>query len=134
MPFTASELPACSLHRISTSNKDSRGRHPFLGSLAYPESSLQKSSQQIDSGEADLVLIPVPSLAYLYAHQDGINSLHPQLRMTPEDIPISVQSDFRDIKSQDHVKRALEFAAANTSLCTRSGNFTSSILMGKVHA
>jgi magnesium chelatase family protein len=70
-----------------------------------------------DAGEAalipDLEVIPVPSLAELYDHLSGQNKLPAQPAITPEDIPVNVQTDFRDIKGQEHVNRALEIAAAD---------------------
>ncbi|MEJ2262234.1 MAG: YifB family Mg chelatase-like AAA ATPase [Anaerolineales bacterium] len=70
----------------------------------------------IDACEAalipDLDVIPVPSLAALHAHLRGLDGLEPQASVVIEDLPIEVQTNFRDIKGQEHVKRALEVAAA----------------------
>ncbi|MFN2233523.1 MAG: ATP-binding protein, partial [Anaerolineales bacterium] len=69
-----------------------------------------------DAGEAALIpgleVIPVSSLAELVAHLAGQNPIPPQTQTAPETIPIQVQTDFREIKGQEHVKRALEVAAA----------------------
>jgi magnesium chelatase family protein len=70
----------------------------------------------VDACEAalipDLEVIPVPSLAALHAHLRGLDGLQPQAPVVVEDLPIEVQTNFRDIKGQEHVKRALEVAAA----------------------
>jgi magnesium chelatase family protein len=71
---------------------------------------------QADAAEAalipDLEVIPVASLAALYTHYTNQKPISPFPPIEPEDIEISVQTDFREIKGQEHVKRALEVAAA----------------------
>jgi magnesium chelatase family protein len=71
---------------------------------------------ECDAGEAALIpnleVIPVTSLADLYAHLSGQIAILAQEPITPENIPVEVQTDFREIKGQEHVKRALEVAAA----------------------
>ena len=71
---------------------------------------------EIDANEAalipDLEVIAVASLTALHAHLVGSNPLPIQPPVTPDDLPISVQTDFREVKGQEHVKRALEVAAA----------------------
>jgi len=71
---------------------------------------------QVDAIEAalipDLEVIPVSSLTQLYNHLCGRQSIACQPRSDPgeEEVPLLV--DFSEIKGQEHVKRALEVAAA----------------------
>jgi magnesium chelatase family protein len=60
----------------------------------------------------DLEVIPVPSLVALYAHLLGESPLAPRASITPEQLPVVTQTDFREIKGQEHVKRAMEVAGA----------------------
>jgi magnesium chelatase family protein len=69
-----------------------------------------------DAAEAalipDLEVFPVPSLAALVAHLTGEAPIYAQPTIQPEELVASVLTDFSDIKGQEHVKRALEVAAA----------------------
>jgi magnesium chelatase family protein len=71
---------------------------------------------QMDSAEAalipDIEVIPVASLGELTAHLRGTHPIPPHPHLAPEDIEVVAQTDFREIKGQEHVKRALEVAAA----------------------
>jgi len=92
-----------------------RGALP-MAALARQENFKRIFVPQSDASEAalipDLEVIPVPSLAELYDHLSDQCELTAQPPTTPEDIPVNVQTDFRDIKGQEHVKRALEVASA----------------------
>jgi magnesium chelatase family protein len=71
---------------------------------------------QSDAAEAalipDLEVIPVTSLSELYGHISGRHPIPPQPPVRPEELPIVVQTDFQEVKGQEHVKRAFEVAAA----------------------
>jgi len=71
---------------------------------------------QVDASEASLIpgleVIPVPSLAALNAHLCGRIPIPAQEAMLPEDLPAGMQTDFGEVKGQEHVKRSLEVAAA----------------------
>ncbi len=71
---------------------------------------------ETDAAEAALIpeleVIPVSSLSALYAHLNGLAPVKPHAHIEAEDLEINVLTDFREIKGQEHVKRALEVAAA----------------------
>jgi magnesium chelatase family protein len=71
---------------------------------------------EVDAGEAalipDLEIIPVKSLADLYQHLSGRRLIQPYQPISIELEPLFVPTDFSEIKGQEHVKRALEVAAA----------------------
>jgi magnesium chelatase family protein len=69
-----------------------------------------------DAVEAALIpgleVIPVTSLADLYQHLTGGAVIQPKSPITEQDLPLEVLTDFREVKGQEHVKRALEVAGA----------------------
>ena len=71
---------------------------------------------QCDANEAalipDLEVIPVSTLSELYSHLSGKHPISPQPPVKPEELPILAQTDFQEVKGQEHVKRAFEVAAA----------------------
>lgn len=87
-----------------------------MAALARAEGFKRLFVPESDAAEAalipDLEVLPVDSLKALYAHLTGraILSAHPPIKA--EDLPVGVQTDFSEIKGQEHVKRALEVAAA----------------------
>lgn len=70
-----------------------------------------------DAAEAalipDLEILPVGSLRELFWHLTGTQPISPYQRTPAQDLPgVKAQTDFQEIKGQEHVKRALEVAAA----------------------
>lgn len=69
-----------------------------------------------DAAEAalipDLEVIPANSLADLSAFLNGSLRIEPHAPTQANDLEVSVATDFAEIKGQEHVKRALEVAAA----------------------
>ncbi len=60
----------------------------------------------------DIEVLPVHSLLDLYTHLIGQTIIQPQPVLEIEQVQPQVQTDFQEIKGQEHIKRALEVAAA----------------------
>ena len=70
----------------------------------------------VDAAEAalipDITVIPAPTLNALYDHLSGMAPLAPAAPPDHHPENVLVETDFNEIKGQEHVKRALEVAAA----------------------
>jgi len=72
---------------------------------------------EVDAGEAALIpdveIIPVKTLADLYNHLSGRQIIDPYLPSSSDMLePLFTPTDFSEVRGQEHVKRALEVAAA----------------------
>ena len=70
----------------------------------------------------DLEVIPVSSLAALARHLAGVELIPPQPPVEITELEAFVQTDFREIKGQEHVKRAMEVAAAGSHNIMMTGS------------
>jgi magnesium chelatase family protein len=87
-----------------------------MAALARQQGIMRLFTPLSDAAEAALIpglqVTPVRSLADLHAHLSGAALLPLQPAVQLEDIPPPVPTDFSEVKGQEHVKRALEVAAA----------------------
>ncbi|MEN8241865.1 MAG: YifB family Mg chelatase-like AAA ATPase [Chloroflexota bacterium] len=87
-----------------------------MADLARREGYTRLFVPEDDAAEAalipDLEVIPVPSLSTLYGHLVGWQTIEAFVPTEQEFVPGIGLTDFQEVKGQEHVKRALEIAAA----------------------
>ena len=80
---------------------------------------------EVDAPEAalisDIEVVPVKTLADLYDHLSGRRFIEPYQPFSEVLEPLFTPTDFSDVKGQEHVKRALEVAAAGGHNCLLIG-------------
>ena len=95
--------------------RHSRGILP-MAAAARANGYKRMAVSEADAAEAalipDLEIIPVKTLAQLYDHLTGRQLIEPYQNPDDELAPLFVPTDFAEVKGQEHVKRALEVAAA----------------------
>ena len=100
---------------LDGSVRHARGILP-MAALARQEGFQRIFVPKVDAAEAalvpDLEVIPVESLSDLHAHLSGLRTISQQPAITPEHCIATPVTDFQEVKGQEHVKRALEVAAA----------------------
>ncbi len=100
---------------LDNSVRHVRGVLP-MAALARDKGLRQIFTPQVDAAEAALIpgleVIPVASLADLCAFLKGSLAIAPQPPTPAGSQPAWALTDFREVKGQEHVKRALEVAAA----------------------
>jgi magnesium chelatase family protein len=87
-----------------------------MAALAKEEGFERVLVPQSDASEAalipDLEVIPVESLTTLINHFSGVVPIQPHQQQQMDETEVVGLTDFSEIKGQEHVKRALEVAAA----------------------
>ena len=87
-----------------------------MAALARKEGYQTVIVPEVDAAEAALIpnitVIPAPTLNALYDHLSGMTPLAPAAPLDHHPENVLVETDFSEIKGQEHVKRALEVAAA----------------------
>jgi magnesium chelatase family protein len=121
--IASDQLPPTSMEKslvIGELSLDGSVRHVRgvlpMAALAREQGYKQVFVPQADAAEAALIpgleVFPVASLETLVMHLDGRNQILPQPTIEISQVEALVQTDFGEIKGQEHVKRALEVAAA----------------------
>jgi len=118
------EIPRCSVENmiiVGELSLDGSTRHtPGLlpmAAMARDEGFKTICVPKVDAAEAalipDLEVLPIQSLSELTQYLNGYGEITPYENISIRQLPeLETQTDFQEIKGQEHVKRALEVAAA----------------------